>query len=126
MPIRIHINEERGVFVIEIAGKIVSGAMEAFLHELLADPAFRSGMNGLFDMRRFTSSELGPEEVRRCAEIASENEARFAGSRWAIVAPEHSVAFGMARMYELVRDAKSYEMHTFSDIEAARAWVGLD
>ncbi len=39
---------------------------------------------------------------------------------------EKDVSFGMARMYEMLREAEPDQIKVFRDMAEARRWLGLD
>ena len=54
----------------------------------------------------------------------ADREARFSGSRWAVITNRDAV-FGMTRMFELKRDAQTYEVGIFRESGPAAEWLGV-
>ena len=90
------------------------------VEDLRNHPDFESDFNQLFDARDVTSFELSGACVR---EIATERVFREGAMRAFVVGTD--VAFGMARMFEMLRDEAPDQIRVFQNINDARAWLGL-
>lgn len=85
-----------------------------------ADPRFEPGFSQLADLSGVTDLGARPAAMRL---LAIENPFG-AGSRRAFVASS-DVAFGMARMYELMTDQSPDESRVFRDLSVAIDWLGM-
>jgi hypothetical protein len=85
-----------------------------------ADPEFVRTYSQLLDFTRVTKLEFAAADVQA---FAARNI--FASTaRRAIVVPD-AETFGLARMFEILRDAKGEEgIRVFVNIEEARVWIG--
>ena len=86
------------------------------------DPEFDPAYYQLLDLRQADGSEVTADGVRA---LASRPPLFSSSARRALVAPS-DLGFGMARMFELLREGKSGEVRVFRVIEEARAWLDLD
>jgi len=87
---------------------------------LRADPRFRPDFRQLGDLRGITTLDATRAGIRQLAELSPFG----AGARRAIVVGSE-VAFGMARMYELMRGEGQDEVEVFRDLPAALDWLGI-
>ena len=86
------------------------------------DPEFHPSFSQLIDLQDVTKVALSMAEMRIVANytnIFSEE------SRRAMVAREDAV-FGMARMYQMLRDEGPEEIMVFREMPEARRWLGLN
>ncbi|MAG30588.1 MAG: hypothetical protein CL908_06795 [Deltaproteobacteria bacterium] len=82
-------------------------------------------MNGVVDLQEIESISATTDGIKRAIDMAIEFEDRFRGSRWAVISDRDSV-FGIARMYELRRNAESYEVRAFREPGPAFKWLGVE
>jgi len=90
------------------------------VEDLRNEPDFEADFDQLFDARGVTSVELTGACVREIASIRMFGE----GSRRAF-ATGTDVAFGLTRMFEMLRDDSPDEIRIFRNIDDARRWLGL-
>lgn len=90
------------------------------VEDLRNHPDFEADFNQLFDARGVTSVELSGACLREIAAMRLFGE----GSLRALVVTAE-VAFGLARMFEMLRGDAPDEVRVFRDIDEARAWLGL-
>ncbi len=97
----------------------ISGQVEGFK----TDPAFEPRFNHLIDARGATRIDLSSDGMRAVSMHSIFNEK----SRRAVVA-EKDETFGIARMYQSLREAheKPDQVQVFRDMAEARRWLGLD
>ena len=119
LPFTYQIDVERRL-VISIASGVVT-ADEILNHQgqLMSDPQFSPEFWQLVDLTQATRTDIHAQDVRALAA-----KAVFApGSRRAIVA-SGPVAFGLARMFELMRDTRGERgIQVFNDREEALRWL---
>ena len=89
--------------------------------EITADPDFSATYSQLLDFTRMTKLEFTAADVQAFAV-----KRIFAPtSRRAIVVPDLEL-FGLARMFEILRDAKGDEgIRVFINMEEAKEWLGV-
>jgi len=92
------------------------------VRELVRDPRYKTGMNGLIDLREVESIELRGDDVRSGADLVVHLGDAFAGTRWALLANSDAV-FGIARQFELMVSDPRFEMRAFRDLEAAERYL---
>ena len=88
--------------------------------DLLAAPAFDASFDQLWDLREVTEISVTPDTVRQLASARSFKP----GARRAVVAP-NDLAFGLARMFQLLHDEAPEEFRVFRSVKGARSWLGL-
>jgi hypothetical protein len=82
------------------------------------DPSF----NSLIDLREAIGGEVTAAGVQV---LAQQPPLLAPNSRSALVVPT-DLGFGMARMFELLREGKPGEVRAFKDLDGAREWLDLD
>jgi hypothetical protein len=123
MPINSQIDSSLGVIFSTFQGVVtkedISGQVEGFK----TDPAFQPSFNHLIDTRGTTRFDLSSQGMRLVSMHSIFNEK----SRRAIVAEKKEI-FGIARMYQLLREVnnKPDRVQVFRTMAEARRWLGLD
>jgi hypothetical protein len=90
------------------------------LRAVATDPRFRPDMRHLIDFRDITKLDITSVGVR----TAADNRYFGAGARRAFVLGSES-AYGMARMYQILRDTAPDTLELFREPEPALEWLGL-
>jgi hypothetical protein len=99
------------------------------IEAVLADPAYRSGMGLIYDVRRRTNVPEAVEIQQTVAYLASRGK-EIGRSRWALVVNTEA-AFGMGRMAGAMLESTSATWasgslltgRVFRDLAEAEAWV---
>ena len=78
----------------------------------------------LSDVRALDALEVTPEGVRQFVTQDRSDAARLTGYKLAIVVSQ-DLAFGMARMYQMLTEAHVPSVQIFRDLDQAKAWLGL-
>ena len=86
------------------------------------DPDFHPGFSQLVDLREVSEVAISIADMRV---IASRTNLFSEESRRAMVA-QKDVVFGMARMYQMLREEGPEEIMVFREMPEARQWLGLD
>lgn len=120
MPIDYVINEERGIIFSKATGTMTDEATMRHRDSFIQDPAFKSSLWQLLDLTEVDDFQMTQKGIRVLAERNPFSE----GSRRAI-AVGNDVAYGMARMYQLLTDQHAHDLTVFKDLEEAKAWLGL-
>ena len=116
MPIEYAIRD--GMVQAQASGVLEDATLVSYVERLLADPDYAPTLPVLFDATQVTALELSGAGVREASAVVRE---------W----PDHPVAkvalvvsgpaaYGMARMYSLLRDV---EVSVFEDRALALAWL---
>ncbi len=124
MAIRPRIDEERGlvelVFEGDISEQDLSDAIEKYVTEEYATLPL-----GLIDLTGVVSNDVPSELVRIAALRAAEAvDPKLPRGRLAIVATQDEM-FGLARMYQILRDDSPVEVLVFRERGDALRWLGL-
>ncbi len=116
-------------FIIDIAQQLVlSRAAGVFTdaiplaHDkrLQADPRFVPSMRQLVDFRSVTVMDTTPDGLRQLASFNPFGD----GARRAVIAPT-DITYGLARMYEMMRDGHRDVFQVFRTPDEAIEWLGL-
>jgi hypothetical protein len=90
------------------------------VHLLTADPRFEPSMRQLADFRAVTDLELDADTIRQLASLSPFG----AGSQRALLVGS-DVAYGMARMFQIMREDSPDELNVFRGFSSALDWLGL-
>jgi hypothetical protein len=127
-PFTYRIDVELGVIFLQFGTEQPSfEAWRAAIDALIADPAFRPGLNLVSDRRRLTDAPTTSTLERMASYVGSRRDT-FGRCRWAIVTDPQALAeYGMVRMGEvLFRAAGSdIELQPFTEMDAAIRWAVL-
>ena len=108
---------ERKFLIVRVSGVVTH---EDFSGEGFPDVA--EGTRELFDLSSATDAQISNAEVRQISDTDRRGPGRIV--QMAILA-ETDIAFGMARMYQILTDEMSTEVQVFRDRAAAMAWLDL-
>jgi len=87
---------------------------------LARDPAFKPSMRQLYDFRDVVDQDIGGATVLELANLSPFGS----GARRAIIV-RGDAAFGMARMFQILRDRALDEIQVFRELEPALHWLEL-
>lgn len=123
MPIISQIDSSLGVIFSKFQGVVTKEDISGQVERFHTDPVFQPSFNHLIDMRGAARFGLSSEDMREVSMHSIFNEK----SRRAIVA-EKDEMFGVARMYEMLREGheKPDQVRVFRNMTDARRWLGLD
>ncbi len=125
MPMTYEIDPEVGLIRLQGSGCLTDREMIECIQSLRADPALRPDMPTLSDMREI---EVGfsTAGIQEMMSVMRASAGRRGSARAAIVVSS-AVAFGMGRMLEMRAEGEAEpRFRVFEDMDAARAWLGLD
>jgi hypothetical protein len=100
-------------------GLLTEAVLIAHSRALAGDPRFQPSFAQLSDLREVTEVAVTGAGVREAAAASPFG----VGSRRALVASSDLI-FGMARMYEVLRENAAEELMVFRDVPAALRWLG--
>ncbi len=119
MPGCYKIDKERRIVMSTGYGVVTREDFLEHQNKILADPDFDPSYAQLLDFGHMTKLEVNAEDVR----LLAERNVFAAEARRAIVVPD-DVGFGLARMFELLRDAKGERgIRVFRRLEEGLEWV---
>lgn len=124
MPVQVRVDETRGLVELVFAGELTDAEFKETANRYLLEP-FAALPLGLFDLSDVTVMDVSAESVRDVARrVALHVDPRLEEGKLAIVAPR-DLLFGMARMYEMLRNDSPVEVRVFREREEAESWLGL-
>ena len=123
MPISYSIDPARGLVTLTYTGTITDRDLFDTFDRLYRDPGHRVGMSELSDLREAESVQVTAKGLQDLA-LRTARQLDPAGKTWrvAVVAPR-DVVFGLARMYELLREGSPEQVMVFRDLAAAEQWL---
>ena len=124
MPIRFCVDLERRILIAEVDGAVDDDDLLDYGERLARDPEVKYAVHELVDLSGVAlDSAVSAEGVRRLADFWRDREGVLQSTtRVAIVAP-NDAAFGMARMYQLIREGGPDEIQVFRERPEAEAWL---
>jgi hypothetical protein len=87
---------------------------------LASDPRFDQSFQQLIDLREVTDLDFPSSTIRSLAQMSPWG---FGARRAVVVGTD--VAFGMARMYQILREPDGEDVRIFRGVEPALEWLGL-
>jgi len=123
MPITWTVDGPGRLVRITISDPYTFSEWEAAARDVLKHPEFVPGTSLLVDRRKATAPDTA--FVRGIIDFGMKHAERIGHVRTAIVVADHAVAYGMARMSELLVEAKGLPFVTFTcnSIEEAERWL---
>lgn len=123
MPIEYHIDPEHDLLVSVASGDLQDEDLMDYSRRLLADEKTRRPRDELVDLRGIDSTDgITTDGVRRLAELWRSQYERLEGCRLALLA-ESDIGYGLARMYEMLRDDGPDQIRVFREQDEAEAWL---
>jgi len=101
-------------------GVVTDRELLAHVRALTADPRFAPHFRQLADLRDGTDMQVTASTIREMVRL----NPFWAGARRALVVTS-DVVFGMARMYQLLRDESPDELQIFRKVDDALQWLGI-
>ena len=119
MSVFYKIDKERKLVLSTGSGALTMADALAHQEKLRKDPDFAPGFSQLLDLTHITRVDLEPEDVRRLAQtLVFSNDSRRA------ILVNSDVAFGFARMFEMLRDTFGEKgIRVFRNLDDALDWV---
>lgn len=120
MPCSYTIDLARSLVLSRGWGVLTDGELLAHVRALTVDPRFVRHFHQLADLRDVTDVEVTASTVREMARLNPYGD----GSRRAVVVTS-DVLFGMARMYQILRDEPTDQLEIFRKLDDALRWLGI-
>ena len=120
MPGGYVIDQTRSMVLSRAWGVLEDSELLAHVRALAADPSFAPHLNQIADFGDVTEFQETSAVIRELVTLSPFGT----GSRRAIVM-RADVGFGLARMFEIMRDPSPDEIHVFRDLDAALQWLGF-
>jgi hypothetical protein len=117
MAFLFHFDESMKVFHIEAIGEVNDAELMDLRARLRRESAFVSEYPILCDCSALTTVSISPSVIESLAK-AARSRTNFV----AVIAPL-AVAFGLARMYQIVGDPEDARIRVFTDADEAMAWL---
>ena len=117
MPFSFHVDESMKVLHVEAIGEVNDTELMDLRASLRQEPAFVSGYPIICDCSALTTVLISSSLIELLAK-AARSRTNFV----AVIAPL-TVAFGLARMYQMFSDPEDSRIHVFARPEEARAWL---
>ncbi len=121
MPISYRIDKSLGLVFTTAQAALTRQDILTYFQRLREDPDFNPSYDSLIDLRDLIEHPMSAGDI----ETISGDRVFNQESRRAIVA-EKDASFGMARTYEMRREAEPDQIKVFRDMPEACRWLGLD
>lgn len=123
MPFTLHIDADENRMFVRFVDHLPVEEVLGMLQQQLAHPSFRPGVHVLCDVTASRPTIDYPGLVR-VFEFARDHVVDYAGSRWAIVAPE-MLQYGLARALGMLVSVLPLEYQAFREADRALVWLGI-
>jgi hypothetical protein len=120
MPAGYTIDLERSLVLSRGWGVLTDRELLVHVRALTADPHFARNFCQLGDLRDVTDVQITAATIREMVRM----NPFWAGARRALVVT-NDVVYGMARMYQILRDESPDELEIFRKMDGALQWLGL-
>lgn len=116
------IDSRAGVVSHRASGELSLREIRETFQATVRDPAFRSGMRVLWDLREATLTSLDEAGIRSLLELNSRYQEERGAGRSAIVV-SRDVDYGIARMFQTYAEDLPWETRVYRDHAEAVAWI---
>lgn len=124
MPITYRIDLESNMLFIVGEGALTQDEKLEAMRRWMADPAYRPGLNTLYDFSAVTTPAT-LDDLKRTVAFVTRNAPALGKKRVAIVMA-NPLAFGVARQFQAMLGESSLEISVFRNREDALTWLGAD
>jgi hypothetical protein len=119
MRVSREVDRTHRVFVLRVSGELDDDGLLALAAELRSDAEAEPDLALLIDLREASGLSVTGGGVRA---LVAQPMVLSPASRRAVVVPT-DLGFGMARMYEMLREDRGGATRAFRDLDEARRWV---
>ena len=120
METQLTIDSAARVVIVTVIGALGDAELQSLGDQLEKNPEVAPDFALLIDLRQADGKNVTSPGVRS---LATRALVFSPASRRAVVVPS-DLGFGMARMYEMLREGRGGGMRVFRDYGEARRWVG--
>jgi hypothetical protein len=120
MPCAYTIDLARSLVLSRGWGEVTDRELLAHVRALTADPRFARNFHQFIDLRDVTDVQITASTIREMVKLNPFG----AGARRAVVVTS-DVVFGMARMYQILRDESPDEFEIFRKLDDALRWLEI-
>jgi hypothetical protein len=101
-------------------GRVVAHDIRQLQESILSHPDFDPSFRHLVDFREVKSLDLSGKEIRDTAETAP-----WVPEAGRVILAPMDLAFGLGRMFQMIRDVYGDQVQVFRNSDEAMAWLGL-
>ena len=123
MAHRVYLDSEHGFIIVRYWGAVDRAELEQVRLEIEADPAFRPGMNRVWD-ERDCDIDISHEDLIALAGNWSSTSVNH-GKRKLAYLVKQDLSWGFNRVFEAYRHQPDVEYKLFRDFEPAKQWLPL-
>ena len=124
MPVTHHYDARARVLIVRLLGEVTDDDVLQYAREATESPVADPRHHELIDCREVEVPAARTQTLRRVARMFQEAERAPSGVKIAFVTTSDA-AYGLARMYQALRDLSPVEIRVFREMVEARAWLGL-
>jgi NAD(P)-dependent dehydrogenase (short-subunit alcohol dehydrogenase family) len=124
VPITHRVDAEHGVVLVTLAGTLDDEELRDAAQRLVADGDRLPGLRELVDAREADLTQTTSAALRDVAAVFEKGPRPAHGVKIALVA-NADVAYGLARMYQSLREESGAHFRVFREMSEARSWLQL-
>jgi hypothetical protein len=124
VPVAWRFDESHRVLCVRLHGEVTDEDLLGYARHVTQDLGLPPQHHELIDLRDISVPRASTPTLRRVAQMFEDAEREPAGVKVGFVATSDA-AYGLARMYQALRDRSPVQMRVFRDMAGARAWLGL-
>jgi hypothetical protein len=122
MPVTTHVSPETSLVIFECSGKLVIEEVEQAYEAMFNHPAFRSGMNAMWDIRNASIGLYAQQIPDLLRMIRDRQSDRGTGYRVALLV-SGSPDFGLSTLFEMSTHSMPFEVRVFRSHTQATQWL---
>jgi hypothetical protein len=123
MKITHHIKAPNGPIKLTASGSVMAVDIIEGLKKVMEDPAFKPGMDILWDFRDVRSEISKADQIREIVSYIRTNQDRRGGNYRVALVVTRDIDFGLARMYEAYSQELPFEIRIFKNLNDAENWL---
>lgn len=122
MAVVTHVNSDTALATFECSGTLVLADVERAFAAMFSDPAFRPGINALWDLRQATIGLYAQQIPDVLRMVRARQSDRGTGYRVAILV-SGSPDFGLSTLFEMSAHSMPFEVRVFRSHTQATQWL---
>jgi hypothetical protein len=123
MPVTYEIDAARAVITMRAHGAVTSDEFQATREAIQADPGHDPGFKYLVDLRDVQRFAMSGDDVDMLAN--DRTSLYFEPGTPCAVVTDSDEAFGLSRMYQMMRGGGAEDLRIFTKMAEAEQWLGL-
>ena len=122
MPVILKFEPELNLLIGTMAGGLSLEMFTEAMQEIISSDEYPADVDTLWDLRKLDFSYIDAEFERRIIFVRKTMNKERGSAKPAFVV-ESDLSFGLMRMYQILFEGLSQDLHVFRTIEDAKAWL---